>query len=84
MADSTKIYALNERDWTSVTQAHQSVSEAVQTVRAAQQVAYDNAQGNYGAARNSAQLANIEHVVGVRANGQFGIDGGALEPTTTV
>ena len=60
MADSTKIYALNERDWTSVTQAHQSVSEALQTARAAQQVAYDNAQGNYGAARDSAKLANIE------------------------
>lgn len=75
MADSTKIYALNERDWTGVTQTHQSVSEALQTVRAAQQVAYDKAQGNYGAARDSAQLANIEHEVGVRA---------LPEPTTTV
>lgn len=66
MANETKIYEINESKWTAATQEFQAHTEALQTARGAQQVAYDAAQGNNGAERDSATLAAIEAEVAAR------------------
>ena len=68
----SKIKTLNNRKWTGVTEVAQTASEAIQDARAAIQTTYDAAQGNGGAARNAAKLAEVEAAAGIRANHQSG------------
>lgn len=81
MADTTEIFDLNARKWTSATQVAQLASEALQTARGTVQVAYDAAQGNGAVARDSADLAAIEAAAAARANEQ---QGGLTSPTVPV
>ena len=78
MADSTKIHEINGRAWTGVTQTFQEHSEELQTARGLVQEAYDEAQGNGDAERNSALLAQIESEAAQRQNRQSGVH---IEPT---
>ena len=54
-----------DKKWTSVSNAQQAASEAIQTPRIAEQVAYDAAQN-----RNAAALSSIEATVGARSGGK--------------
>ena len=56
-----------DKKWTSVSNAQQAASEAIQTPRIAEQVAYDTAQGPN---RNAAVLSSIEATVGARSGGK--------------
>ena len=56
-----------DKKWTSVSNAQQGASEAIQTPRIAEQVAYDAAQGPN---RNAAVLFSIEATVGARSGGK--------------
>ena len=76
------ITKLKDFSQTSVTAAFQAHSEALQTARATQQVAYDAAQGGHfddktgmvvPGNRNGAALAAIEADVAPRANRQYGV-----------
>ena len=58
--------AINKK-WTSVSNAQQAASEAIQTPRIAEQIAYDAAQGPN---RNAAVLSSIEATVGARSGGK--------------
>lgn len=78
MANETRIYEINESKWTSATQVAQAQTEALQTARGVQQVAYDAAQGNNGAERDSATLASIEAEVAAR-----GVHTAPVVPETT-
>ena len=51
-----------DKEWTSVSNAQQAASEAIQTLRAAEQVAYDKAQG--------AALSSLEATVRARSGGK--------------
>ena len=51
-----------DKKWTSVSNAQQAASEAIQTPRIAEQVAYDKAQG--------AVLSSIEATVRARSGGK--------------
>lgn len=55
------------RKWTSVSNAQQAASEAIQTPRIAEQVTYDTAQGPN---RNATTLSSIEGTVGARSGGK--------------
>lgn len=83
MADSTKIYEINERAWTGVTQTFQEHSEELQTARGTVQEAYDAAQGNGAKARDSALLAEIESEAAQRQNRQSGVHIKPSVPTGT-
>ena len=61
---------LANRKWTGVTTVQQAAGEALQNDRTAVQTTYDAAQGNNGAARNSATLASIEAAAAARQNTQ--------------
>ena len=74
----SQIQEENGRKWTGVTETFQLHSEAVQAARKPVQVAYDGAQGNNGATRNSALLAAIESEAAQRQNRQSGVH---VEPT---
>ena len=69
----SEINDLNDRKWTSATEEFQEHSEAVQTARGTVQAAYDAAQGNGSAPRNSALLAAIESEAAQRQNRQQGV-----------
>ena len=56
-----------DKKWTSVSNAQQTASEAIQTPRIAEQAAYDAAQGPN---RNAAVLSSIEATVGARSGGK--------------
>lgn len=56
-----------DKKWTSVSNAQQAASEAIQTPRNAEQAAYDTAQGPN---RNAAVLSSIEATVGARSGGK--------------
>ena len=56
-----------DKKWTSVSNAQQAASEAIQTPRIAEQVAYDAAQGPK---RDAAVLSSIEATVGARSGGK--------------
>ena len=56
-----------DKKWTSVSNAQQAASEAIQTPRIAEQVAYDKAQGPN---RSAAVLSSIEATVGARSGGK--------------
>ena len=56
-----------DKKWTSVSNAQQEASEAIQTPRIAEQAAYDAAQGPN---RNAAVLSSIEATVGARSGGK--------------
>ena len=55
-----------DKKWTSVSNAQQAASEAIQTPRIAEQAAYDAAQAAY----NAAVLSSIEATVGARSGGK--------------
>lgn len=54
-----------DKKWTSVSNAQQAASEAIQTPRIAEQVAYNTAQGP-----NRNALSSIEATVGARSGGK--------------
>ena len=54
-----------DKKWTSVSNAQQAASEAIQTPRIAEQAAYNAAQGP-----NRAALYSIEATVGARSGGK--------------
>lgn len=56
-----------DKKWTSVSNAQQAASEAIQTPRIAEQIAYNAAQGPN---RNAAVLSSIEATVGARSGGK--------------
>ena len=69
----SQIKTRNDRKWTSATEEFQKHSEAVQTARGTVQAAYDAAQGNGTAPRDSALLAAIESEASQRQNRQQGV-----------
>ena len=56
-----------DKKWTSVSNAQQEASEAIQKPRSAEQIAYDAAQGPN---RNAAVLSSIEATVRARSGGK--------------
>ena len=79
----SEIEELNGRKWTSATETFQVHSEAVQNARGEVQAAYDAAQGNGTAPRNSALLAAIESEASQRQNRQQGVHIVPTAPTVT-